>query len=302
MFKQLPSLKALRAFEAAARHSSFTRAAMELSLTQGAISYQIRRLEAELGIALFLRSARQVSLTAEGQSLYRTTHRLFRELEDEIHHIAPGQDELILTISVSTFFVTRWLSKRLGNFLNQHPEITLRLQHSVNDPDFTVEKVDLAIRWGKGDWAGSESDLLISSPMFAVCSPELIKGDSATARLEDLRGQTFLHDQESNDGWREWLQQAGLGDLDAGAGPVIIDPNVRVQSAIDGHGLALANILLNEDITARRLSKPFATQLEGYGFHLLYTPAVKRLRAFQLFREWLLRECADFNAQLSDQG
>ena len=138
MFKQLPPLKALRAFEAAARHSSFTRAAMELSLTQGAISYQVRHLEADLGIALFKRSARQVSLTAEGQSLYRTTHRLFRELEDEIHHIAPGQDQLILTVSVSTYFVTRWLSQRLGNFLNRHPEITLRLQHSVNDPDFTV--------------------------------------------------------------------------------------------------------------------------------------------------------------------
>jgi DNA-binding transcriptional LysR family regulator len=275
---------------------------MELSLTQGAISYQVRHLEAELGIALFLRSARQVSLTAEGQSLYRTTHRLFRELEDEIHHIAPGQDELILTVSVSTYFVTRWLSKRLGNFLNQHPEITLRLQHSVNDPDFTVEDVDLAIRWGKGDWPGSESELLISSPMFAVCSPELIKGDSPAARLEELRGQTFLHDQESNDGWREWLRQAGLDDLNAGAGPVIIDPNVRVQSAIDGHGLVLANILLNEDITAGRLAKPFGIELEGYGFHLLYTPAVKRLRAFQLFRKWLLRECADFNAQLSDQG
>jgi LysR family glycine cleavage system transcriptional activator len=301
MFKQLPPLKALRAFEAAARHSSFTRAAMELSLTQGAISYQVRHLEADLGIALFKRSARQVSLTAEGQSLYRTTHRLFRELEDEIHHIAPGQDQLILTVSVSTYFVTRWLSQRLGDFLNRHPEITLRLQHSVNDPDFTVEDVDLAIRWGKGDWPGSESELLIPSPMFAVCSPGLIKGESPAARLQDLRRQTFLHDQESNDGWREWLLQAGLGDLDSGAGPVIIDPNVRVQSAIDGHGLVLANILLNEDIAARRLSKPFAIQLEGYGFHLLYTPAVKRLHAFQLFRKWLSRESTDFNLEIGGQ-
>ena len=271
---------------------------MELSLTQGAISYQVRQLEAELGIALFKRSARQVSLTAEGQSLYRTTHRLLRELEDEIHHIAPGQDQLILTVSVSTFFVTRWLSKRLGNFLNSYPEITLRLQHSVNDPDFAVEDVDLAIRWGKSDGPGSESELLIPSPMFAACSPKLIKGDSPAARLKELREQTFLHDQESNDGWREWLRLAGLGDLDAGVGPVIIDPNVRVQSAVDGHGLVLANNLLNEDITAGRLTKPFEIQLEGYGFYLLYTPAVKRLRAFQLFRKWLLQECADFNAAL----
>ena len=296
MFNQLPSLKALRAFEAAARHASFTNAAIELSLTQGAISYQVRQLESELGISLFKRSPRQVRLTAEGQSLYRTTHRLFRELEDEIHSIAPGQDQSILTISVSTFFVTRWLSKRLGNFLNRHPEITLRLQHSVNDPDFIVENVDLAIRWGDGNWPQSETELMIPSPMFAVCSPKLIKADNPQTRLENLREQTFLHDQESNDSWREWLQKAGMADLGAGPGPEIIDPNVRVQSAIDGHGLVLANILINDDIAAARLVNPFDIQLEGYGFHLRYTHAAKRRPAFQLFRKWLMRECEIFNA------
>lgn len=296
MFNQLPSLKALRAFEAAARHASFTNAASELSLTQGAISYQVRQLESELGISLFKRSPRQVRLTAEGQSLYRTTHRLFRELEDEIRSIAPGQDQSILTISVSTFFVTRWLSKRLGNFLNRHPEITLRLQHSVNDPDFIVENVDLAIRWGDGNWLESESELMIPSPMFAVCSPKLVKGDNPQTRLENLRKQTFLHDQATNDSWREWLQIAGMADLGSGPGPEIIDPNVRVQSAIDGHGLVLANILINDDIVAARLVNPFDIQLEGYGFHLRYTHAVQRRPAFQLFRQWLMRECEIFNA------
>ncbi len=296
MFDQLPSLKALRAFEAAARHASFTNAANELSLTQGAISYQVRQLESELGISLFKRSPRQVRLTAEGQSLYRTTHRLFRELEDEIHSIAPAQDQSILTISVSTFFVTRWLSKRLGNFLNSHPEITLRLQHSVNDPGFIVENVDLAIRWGDGNWPESESELMIPSPMFAACSPKLIEGDNPQTRLESLRKKTFLHDQASNDSWREWLQKAGMADLGSGPGPEIIDPNVRVQSAIDGHGLVLANILIGDDIVAGRLVNPFDIQLEGYGFHLRYTHAVHRRPAFQLFRQWLMRECEIFNA------
>ena len=296
MFSQLPPLKALRAFEAAARHGSFTAAAGELSLTQGAISYQVRHLESNLGIALFQRSARQVNLTPQGQSLYRTTHRLFRELEDEIHKIAPGKDQLILTVSVSTYFVTRWLSKRLGHFLNNHPEVTIRLQHSVNDPGFTVEDVDLAIRWGNGDWQQGESELLIPSPMMAVCAPDLMPDK---ARLVDLRNQTFLHDQDSTDGWREWLRQAGMADMECGSGPVIDDPNVRVQSAIDGQGLVLANSLLNDDIAAGRLVEPFDIRLEGYGFHLLYEPAAKRRGAFQLFRQWLLREAEQFNQQQS---
>jgi DNA-binding transcriptional LysR family regulator len=295
MFKQLPPLKALRAFEAAARHGSFTEAAKELSLTQGAISYQVRQLESKLGITLFQRSARLVTLTGAGQSLYRTVHRLFRELEDEIISISPGRQQLILTISVSTYFVTRWLSARLGNFLNNHPEITLRLQHSVNDPDFTVDDVDLAIRWGDGNWPGGEAELLIPSPMIVLCSPRLASVENPLTRLEDLRRQTFLHDQEGTDNWRDWLQQAGLEDLGSGHGPVIVDPNVRIQSAIDGHGLVLADILLNEDIAMKRLIKPFDIELHGFGFHLLYTPAAKRRNAFQLFRQWLLNEANTFN-------
>ena len=294
MFKHLPPLKSLRAFEAAARVGSFTDAAKELSLTQGAISYQIRLLESSLGIELFLRSARQVNLTDAGHSLFRTTHRLFRELEDEIHSLAPSKDSLILTVSVSTYFVTRWLSKRLGKFINSHPEITIRLQHSVNDPDFTLEEVDLAIQWGIGTDLQSVSELLIPSPMIALCAPQLFDAGLDRANLDSLRQQTLLHDQESNDGWREWLKMAGLGDLGAGSGPVILDPNVRVQSAIDGQGLVLANILLFEDIAAGRLVEPFNFRLEGYGFHLLYAESAKKRSAFLLFRQWLLDEVALF--------
>lgn len=290
MFKHLPPLKSLRAFEAAARVCSFTDAAKELSLTQGAISYQIRLLESSLGIELFLRSARQVSLTDAGHSLFRTTHRLFRELEDEIHSLAPSRDSLILTVSVSTYFVTRWLSKRLGRFINSHPEITIRLQHSVNDPDFTLEEVDLAIQWGIGIDSQSVSELLIPSPMIALCAPQLFDAGLDRANLDSLRQQTFLHDQESNDGWSEWLKMAGLGDLGAGSGPVILDPNVRVQSAIDGQGLVLANFLLFDDIAAGRLVEPFNVRLGGYGFHLLYAESAKKRSAFLLFRQWLLDE------------
>jgi LysR family glycine cleavage system transcriptional activator len=295
MFERLPPLKALRAFEAAARHGSFTEAAKELSLTQGAVSYQIKILESKLNIVLFARSARHVNLTPEGQTLFRTTHRLFRELEDEVHNIAPITNRLSLTISVSTYFVTRWLSQRLGNFLTDHPSITIRLQHSVNDPDFDLKEVDLAIRWGDGSWSRCESELLIPSPMIAVCSPKLIESETPIEQLSDLRHQVFLHDQEGNDGWHEWLLKAGLEDLGSGPGPVIVDPNVRVQSAIDGHGLVLANRLLSEDIVRGLLVEPFDIQLEGYGFYLVHTSKAENQKAFQLFRQWLLDEAGAFN-------
>ena len=296
MFERLPPLKALRAFEAAARLGSFTAAAKELSLTQGAISYQVKRLESSLELPLFHRKVRQVTLTSAGQRLSRTAHRLLRELEDEIHSIAPRQQALRLTVSVSTFFVTRWLSQRLGRFLNDQPRLTLRLQHSVNDPEFSVEEVDLAIRWGTGDWPGVESELLIPSPMMVLCAPQLLKGENSLNKLDDLHRQTFLHDQASNDGWREWLALAGLHDLGEGSGPVIIDPNVRVQSAIDGHGLVMANRLLQEDIDRGLLVEPFDIRLDGYGFYLTYAPQAKRRKAFQLFRNWLIEEARAFSS------
>ena len=299
MFAHLPPLKTLRAFEAAARRGSFTAAAQELSLTQGAISYQIKRLETALDLALFQRKVRQVTLTAAGQSLYRTTHRLLRELQDEIHAIAPRQQPLLLTVSVSTFFVTRWLSQRLGNFLNDQPSVTLRLQHSVNDPDFSVAAVDLAIRWGKGNWPGVVSELLFPSPMMVLCAPQLATGESPIAVVEDLQRHTFLHDQESNDGWRDWLALAGLAELGAGPGPVIVDPNVRVQSAIDGHGLVMANRLLQEDIARGWLLEPFDIRLEGYGYYLVHTAEMERRKAFQLFRHWLKQQAAGYESNLA---
>ena len=288
MFAQLPPLKSLRAFESAARHQSFTTAARELCLTQGAVSYQIKLLESKLGTPLFYRGVRQVSLTAAGERLFRITHRILKDLQDEVSSISPKYAPMTLTISVSTFFATRWLSKHLGDFLFQHSEVALNMQHSVNDPNFNLEDVDLAIRWGRGNWPDAESELILASPMIAVCSPSLVNGPNPIRTLDDLKQHIFLHDQPGNDGWREWLAKAGLDALGEGKGPVILDPNVRVQSAIDGHGLLLGNYLLEDEIKQNLLVAPFDIQLEGLGFHLLYTKVRRRRKAFTLFRQWLL--------------
>ncbi len=292
MLQRRPSLKALHAFEAAARHGSFNEAAAELSVSPGAISYQVKQLETSLEIRLFYRRTRQVELTDAGLRLYRTVHQLFRELDEELAQLSPRKGGSPLTVSVSTYFVTRWLSPRLGEFLNGHPHITVRLQHSVNDPDFTVEDVDPAIRWGDGRWPHSQSEPLIELPMIALCAPSLLDGEFGIRQPTDLIHHTLLHDQPGIDYWSEWLQLAGLDPRDTPCGPVIVDPNVRVQSAIDGHGLVLGNSLLLTDIESGRLREPFDIRLEGYGYYLVYSEHAKRNERFRQFRQWLHDEAA----------
>ncbi len=291
MFQNLPPLKSLLAFEAASRHLSFTDAANELSLTQGAISYQIKRLESHLGIKLFTRKVRQIELTTEGLRLFETTQQLLQKLNDDIQLIAPSKNknQQVLTISVSTFFATRWLSRRLGVFLNQHPEITLRLQHSVNDPDFMVDEVDMAIRWGNGEFPNCHAELLLSMPMKAYCSPKLLKGESLIKERSDLKNQIFLKDQVGNDYWHAWLEKAGMIDIDPSKGPVIIDPNVRIQSAIDGHGIILGNPMLEDECKRGELVELFGeVQLDGLGFYLLYKEQNLHSKTLSLFNDWIL--------------
>ncbi len=296
MFRHLPPLKSLQVFESAARHRSFSAAAAELALSQGAISYHVKQLEASLGLPLFYRRTRQVDLTGAGQQLYRVVHRLLRELDEETRKIAPSQQKTLLTVAVSTYFVTRWLSQRLGDFINSRPQITVRLQHAVNDPDFAVDEVDLAIRWGDGHWPDCEAELLLALPMIAVCAPALMERGPGIKNPGDLRHQTLLHDQDGIDRWQEWLQAAGLDPSEAIDGPVIVDPNVRVQAAIDGHGVVLANPLLQPEIDAGQLLEPFDIRLQDYGYYLVYRRDTARREPFRLFRQWLLDAAESFCA------
>ena len=286
MFARLPSLKALHAFEAAARHRSFSDAANELSLTQGAISYQVKQLESALGTRLFIRRVRRVELTDAGNRLYQTAHRLFGELAEELAQITPNARRRALTISVSTYFVTRWLSPRLGAFLNQNPDITVRLQHSVNDPEFSLGDADLAIRWGAGHWPQCRTERLIDLPMIAVCSPKLLKGKTPVRKPADVLRHPLLRDQPGIDRWSDWLELAGV-DPESADGPVIVDPNVRVQAAIDGQGFVLANPMIESELAANLLMEPFNVRIEGMGYDLIYPKESEDNPAIQQFRRWL---------------
>ena len=300
MFKRMPSLKALRAFEAAARYGSFKRAATELALTPGAISYQVRQLESHFETALFIRKTRQIVLTQTGKDLFHTTTRLSHEFDHEMQRVFPKRAKSMLTMGVSTNVVTRWLGQRLGSFLNAQPRITINLQHSVNEPDFNVSHVDLAIRWGVGQWPDSESELLISLPMIALCSPGLLSNSPGHKQPQELLKHVTLHGHDGDDYWPLWMEAAGLNPQQLQKGPMIFDPHVRIQLAIDGQGFVIANHLCQSDIDAGLLIEPFGVWAEGYGYYLVHERSQERSEPFRLFRDWLRVQIKSYKAELSN--
>jgi len=296
MLGNLPSLNGLRAFAAAARHLSFTRAAEELHVTRGAVSYQVRRLEEQLGIRLFQRKTRQILLTNEGQQLFVTVQRAFGSISEEVAAISPHRSSHVLTVALSTYVATRWLSRRLNGFLERYSEIALRLQHSVNSADFTMEDVDLAIRWGRGEWANTRSQLLFPSYLMPVCSRRLVQGPKPLVNPGDLRDHTLIHAEEGYDLWAEWLTKAGVDHLEANDTSRIVDPNVRIQAAIDSQGVALGDDLVADEIAAGRLVAPFEAKLDAYGYYVVQGSRASESDQVAAFRDWLLAEASPTSA------
>ncbi|GMG84557.1 transcriptional regulator GcvA [Paralimibaculum aggregatum] len=287
---KLPSLKALQTFEAASRHGSFTKAADELGVTQGAVSAQIANLEDALGVKLFIRSTRQVHLSDRGRGLARACRRAFDGIAEEVALIRAGSSEKVLTISVSTFVTTKWLSRRLSSFLERYPDIAVRFHHSVNEPDFSAENVDLTIRWGRQDDEALGGELWLETSKRAMCSPQLCKGPVPLEALADLRSHTLLRDVPRIDLWDRWFELAGLELTPDQPSNVLKDPVVRVQAAVDGLGVVLADDLALDDIAAGRLVEPFDIEVTGYGYHLIPARQPDERPALRKFRAWLHSE------------
>ncbi len=281
MKHRLPPLDSLKAFEAAARHLSFTIAAEELCITKSAISYQIRKLEAHLQCSLFKRSIRQIYLTDAGQMLLRTTRLTFTELEDTLQRIRADSQSGGVTIAATTYVAARWLSPRISEFNTLYPEIPILLQHSVNSSGFRLEDVDLAIRWGPCDSSEPATRLgAIPMPLYPAISPQLLErhGLAGTAPLDgcQLGSQPLceiplLCEDRAQDLWQEWLQSNGNSDQPLLPNPrrLISDANVRVQAAIDGQGFILADNLMLNEFSNNLLVAPFPEKLEGYGYSCL---------------------------------
>ena len=291
MKRRLPPLNALRAFEAGARHLNFTRAADELAVTPTAVSHQVRQLEDWFGVPLFSRARRQLRLTDAGAQLYPAMSETLDRIAEISCRIRETPDRPTLTVSVTPTFGSRWLASRLGRFWMTHPDIDLRIHHSVHLADFTRDDVDMAIRWGLGQWPNTVSEKLMDAVAVPLCSPSLLDGPKPLVTLSDLRHHVLLHEKDYQE-WTEWLIAAGVTDVDARRGPVIDDPNAIVSAAIEGHGIFLGTpAMMTAEIDAGLLVRPFATSNEREpAYYLVYSEEAIQQPKIRSFRDFILSE------------
>ncbi len=290
MNPRLPSLTALRMFEATARHASFTKAAAELNVTQAAVSHQLRALEDQLGIRLFQRSTRRLSLTAAGERLLPAVSDAFETLGRAVADI--GRGERLLSITTTPSFGARWLAPRLGRFTAANPEIEISVRHSTTVLDLQREQLDFAIRWGRANWPGVKTELIGPSAITLVASPAYARR-LGLKRPSDVAKAGLLHEDTRED-WTEWLMVAGLDPALARRGIIFDDENALIQAALDGQGLALmARSLAEGDLAAGRLVSPFdLTLAEGYGYYLVYRADALARAKNAAFRAFVMDEAA----------
>lgn len=283
----------LRLFDVVARHMSFTSAAEELHLTKGAISHQIARLEEDLGFALFVRRHRGIDLTAKGKRLWHVSQTAFHDLEREIVELREA-DSSRITIGLSTYFASRWLSPRLMRFMAEHPKIALRLQPLVELIDLRSANIDMAIRWGRGDWTDLRVEPLFACPAFPTVGPAFKQEIDKVGLRAVLPRLPLLQDRDGSEAWRQWHEAAELPYVSTRDDLVIPDPNVRVQAVIDGQGAALNDSLVSEELAQGRLHRISATALEAYGYHLAYPQEAMSSPALRAFRDWIQTEAANW--------
>ena len=300
MLRRLPSLNALKAFEAAARHQSFTKAADELSVTQGAISHQVKALEDELGLRLFNRERQRLLITDAGRSYLEVVRDAFDRLAVGTNHLLQQQNSGVLTVSTSPNFAAKWLVHRLGRFVENHPEIDLRISASLQHVDFAREDIDLAVRHGDGQWAGLHMAKLCAEELFPVCSPKYLQNRRTALRAPaDLKGRTLLHVTDHRD-WSRWLDAAGVSETDAAHGPVFSQASMAIDAAVDSQGVALArSALVAHDLLSGRLVRPFPLTLAvSYGYWIVCPKSTADLPKIAKFRNWLLSEAAEDETRL----
>ena len=297
MARRLPPLNALKAFEAVARSNSVTRAAEELSVTQGAVSQQVKALEATLGVKLFNRERQRLVITEAGRD-YLTV------VGDAFDHIAIGTDRIVqrqrsgvLTVSVSSDFASKWLVNRLGLFAEAHPEIDLRVSVADRHVDFTREDVDLAVRHGDGNWPDLDTVQLCPERLFPVCSPKLMGGRDRLTASDLLEFPLLRLDDGAS--WSRWFNAAGVTNP-SHRGLVLNRASVLIDAAIDGQGVAMARTALAAwDIIHGRLVRPIEVSLTMANTYWIVCPkATARTPKVDTFRQWVLAQAQDDARQL----
>jgi LysR family glycine cleavage system transcriptional activator len=294
---RLPPLSALRAFESAARHMSFSRAADELSVTPGAVSHQIRALEEELGVALFRRLNRAIELTDAARLLLPGLSEAFRGIEETVGRVRAHTDTGVLTVTTSPSFAAKWLVLRLHRFQERHPEIDVRVSATEDLVAFGKGDVDLGIRYGTGHYPGLSIEKLFENEVFPVCSPGLLDGEHALTAPAALGHYALIHDQTVDKDplvptWSMWLKAAGVPGIDAEHGLRFNNSFLALEAAIAGRGVALANSTIAAgDLATRRLVRPFALGLpDRFSYWIVLPPGAIERRKIRIFRDWLRDE------------
>lgn len=290
---ELPSLTAVRAFEAAARNLNMSRAAEELNVTHAAVSQQVRALENWLGLRLFTRQGKGIMLTPEGTRYAEQLRRAFEQMEDATREARRQSATRPLEVTTTTAFASRWLVPRLGRFQMRWPEVELRLSPSRHLVDFQRDAVDIAIRYGAGDWPGLVSERFMAGRMVAVCHPDLLPAGESALSPSDLRKLTLLHDTDYGE-WEQWVRGNGW-DLDVRHGLVFGMSTLSYDAALNGHGVALTvEALVRRDVENGRLvALHDAGQDYESGYYLVYREQDAERPNVAAFLEWMRAEAAE---------
>jgi LysR family glycine cleavage system transcriptional activator len=289
MQRRLPPLNALKAFEAAARHLSFTRAADELFVTQAAVSHQIKALEDFLSLKLFIRRNRTLLLTEEGQGYFLELKDIFKNLQDATERLLARGSKGAITVATPPSFASQWLVPRISQFSQLFPDIDVRLKAIDFDEGFLTDDIDVAIYYGRGRWNGIQADKLHTEFLTPLCSPSLFQGSKPLNTLSDLKHHVLLHDS-SRAIWKMWLQHFKVAGVNVNQGPVFSHSMMVNQAAALGQGIALGNsVLAKPELDAGRLIMPFEEKLESRdAYYLVYHEGQGDSGKIAAFREWVI--------------
>lgn len=302
MSRDLPPLNALRAFEAAGRHLSFSRAAEELSVTPAAVSHQVIALEKYLGARLFRRHPRGLLLTEVGQRALPGVSTGFDHFAAAVSGLRELDSEQPLRLSVTPSLASRWLVPRLEDFRTRYPGIEVRIDAGEELADMRRDDIDVGLRFGRGNYPGMHVECIGTQRVFPVCSPWLAQGEHPLREPADLRHHTLIHvDWTRGDmtapNWRDWLKTAGVASrVNHRAGPRFTHHSMSLQAALAGHGVALGSTLLViDDLAAGRLVTPFDLALEEENcYYFVCLPESMANPRVQAFREWIFAELAQY--------
>jgi LysR family transcriptional regulator, glycine cleavage system transcriptional activator len=303
----LPPLSALRAFEAAARLESFSKAAEELNVTPAAISHQIHALEEDLGVQLFRRLNRQVELTASARVLLPGLTEAFAGIRASVRRLRAHNDTGTLTVTASPSFAAKWLVLRLHRFQEKWPEIDVRISASDEVVDLNRGDFDIAIRYGTGRYPGLDVELLLKNEVFPACSPRLLQDGPPLRSPDDLRDHALIHDQAADRDplaptWAMWLKAAGVAGVAPASGVTFSGTHLALDAAIAGHGVVLAySSIAAGDLAAGRLTRLFSLALPDlFAYYIVTAHGALERPKVRAFRDWLRQEAEAERAAQDD--